>query len=87
MLKAIGTKRCSGTTTPDASSVNYQESVSALLSEEADNDAATREGDNGVDLVDEDPDSSVDPEFILPAVDKESGSKPLYIFQPWLTVL
>jgi hypothetical protein len=34
---------------PDASGVNYQESVSVPLSEEADNDAATREGDDGVD--------------------------------------
>ena len=51
-----------------------------LLSEEADNDAATQEGDDRVNLIDEDPDSSVDPEFTLPAVDKESGSKPLYTF-------
>ena len=80
MLEAISAKRRSGTTTPDTPGVNYQESVSVLLSEEADNDAATQEGDDGVDLVDEDPDSSVDPEFILPAVDKKSGSKPLYTF-------
>jgi len=71
---------------PDAPGINYQESVSAPLTKEADNDAATREGDEGVDLVVEDPDSSVGPEFILPAVDKVSASKLFYPFQPWLTV-
>lgn len=87
MLEAIGAKRCSDVTTPDAPGVNYQEAVSALLSEEADNDAATQEGDDGINLVDKDPDSSVDPEFVLPAVDKVSASKLFYPFQPWLTVL
>ena len=61
--------------------------VSASLSEEADNDAATQEGNDEVNPVDEDPDSSVVPEFILPAVDKESGSESFCGFQPWLTVL
>ena len=87
MLEAIGAKSCSGTTRPDAPGVNYQGSVSALLSEEADNDAATQEGDDRIDLVDEDPDSSVDPKFILLAVDKESTSKSFYPIQPWLTIL
>jgi hypothetical protein len=38
--------------------------------------------DLNIDLVDEDPDSSVNPEFILPAVDKESISKSFYPVQP-----
>jgi len=87
VLEAIGAKRRSDTTKPDAPGVNYQESVNTPMSEEADNDAATCEGDNGVSLVDKDPDSSVDPEFILPAVDKKSTSKLFYPFHPWLTVL
>ncbi len=87
MLEAIGAKRHSDTTKTDAPGVNYQDSVSAPLSEEADNDAATQEGDDGVDLGCEDPDATVEPAFILPAVDKESASKSCYPFQPWLTVL
>lgn len=87
MLEAIGAKRHSDTTKPDAPSVNYQESVHVPLSEEADNDAATWEGDNRVSPVDEDLDSSVDPEFILPAVNKESASQSFYPFHPLLTVL
>ena len=87
MLEAIGAKRRSDTTKPDAPGVNYQESVHAPLSEEADNDAATWEGDNRVSPVDEDPDSSVDPEFVLPAVDKESASQFFDPFHPLLTVL
>jgi len=43
------------------------------LSEEADNDAATWEGDDEIDLTHED-DASIVPDFILPAVDKESTS-------------
>ena len=87
MLEAIGATRRSGTTKPDAPGANYQESVSASLSEEADNDTATQEGNDEVNPVDEDPDSSVVPEFILPAVNKESGSESFCGFQPWLTVL
>jgi len=87
VLEAIGAKRRSDTMKPDTPGVNYQESVNAPLSEEVDNDAATWEGDNGVSPVDKDPDSSVDPEFILPAVNKESTSKLFYPFYPWLTVL
>ena len=87
MLKAISVKSHSGTTRPDTPDVNYQESVSVPLSEEADNNAATREGVDGVNLVDKDPDSSVDPKFILPAVNKKSTSKSFYPIQPWLTVL
>jgi hypothetical protein len=41
----------------------------------------------GSTLIDEDPESSVDPEFILPAVDKKSTSKSFYPVQPWLIVL
>jgi len=85
VLDAIGTK--SDATKPDAPGVNYQESVSAPLSEEADNDAATQEGDDGIDPVDKGPDLSGDPEFVLPAVDKVSASKSFYPFRPWLTVL
>ena len=80
-------QKASGTMRPDASGVNYQESISVPLSEEADNDAATQEGDDGVNLVDEDPDSSVNPKFILPAVNKESTSKSFYLIQPWFTIL
>ena len=87
MLEAIGVKRCSDATKTDAPGVNYQESISVPLSEEADNDAATQEGDDEIDLVNEDPDFSVDPEFVLPAVDKASTSKSFYPFQPWLTIL
>jgi hypothetical protein len=72
---------------PGITGVNYQDSVSTPLCEEADNDAATQEGDDGIDLACGDPDGSGDPEFILPAVDKESASKSCYPFQPWLTVL
>ena len=87
MLEAIGAKQCSDTMKSDTPSVNYQESVNAPLSEEADNDTATWEGNNRVSPVDKDPDSSVDPEFILLAIDKESTSKLFYPFHPWLTVL
>jgi len=59
---------------PDAPGINYQDSVSTSLSEEADNDAATQEGEDSIDLECEDPEASVNPEFILPAVDKESAS-------------
>ena len=74
---------------PGAAGINYQDSVSAPLCEEADNDAATREGDDGpgIDLAYGDPDRSADPWFILPAVNKESASRSCYAFQPWLTVL
>ena len=89
MLEAICAKRRSNTTKPGAAGINYQDSVSALLYEEADNDAATQEGDNGpgIDLAYGDPDRSADPRFILPAVNKESASRSCYAFQPWLTVL
>ena len=40
VLEAIGATRCSGTMKPNAPGANYQESVSASLSEEADNDTA-----------------------------------------------
>jgi len=72
VLEAIGAKRHSDAMKTDAPGVNYQESVSVPLSKEADNNAATQEGDDRTGLVDEDPDSSVDPKFVLPAVNKES---------------
>ena len=37
--------------------INYQDSISASLSEEADNDAATQEGDDEVNLAYEDPEA------------------------------
>ena len=82
MLEAIGAKRRSDTTKPGAAGINYQDSVSTPLCEEADNDAATREGDDGpgIDLACGDPDGSADPGFILPAVDKESASRSCYAF-------
>ena len=58
---------------PDSSGINYQDSVTTSLGEEADNDAATQEGEDGIDVECEDPEASVDTEFILPAVDKESA--------------
>jgi len=72
VLEAIGAKRRSDVMKTDAPGVNYQESVSVPLSEEADNNVATQEGDDRTGLVDEDPDSSVDPKFVLPVVNKES---------------
>ena len=89
MLEAIGANRQTDTTKPDAAGVNYQDSVSTLLCEEADNDAATREGDDRprINLACRDPDRSADPRFILLAVNKESASRSCYPFQPWLIVL
>ena len=89
MLEAICAKRRSNTTKPGAAGINYQDSVSTLLCEEADNDAATQEGDDGpgIDLAYGDPDRSADPGFILPAVNKESTSKSFYLIQPWFTIL
>ena len=74
MLEAIGAKKRSDTMQTDSPGVNYQDSVSMPVSEEADNNAATWEGDDGVDIVCEDPDPTAVPDFVLPAVDKESTS-------------
>ena len=72
----------------DSPGVNYQESVSVPVSKEADNDAATQEGGDGVDIICEYPEASADPEFILPVVDKVSFQIMLLdTFQPWLIVL
>jgi len=74
VLEAISAKKQGNNAKADAPGINYQDSVSVPLSEEADNDAATQEGDDEVDLEYEDPGASADTEFILPAVDKESAS-------------
>ena len=74
MLEAIGAKKRNNNTKPNFPGINYQDSISAPLSEEADNDAATQEGEDEVDLVCENLEASIDPEFILPVVDKESTS-------------
>ena len=73
ILEAIGAKQHSNRTKLDPPGINYQDSVSAPLSKEADNDAATQEGEDKIDSICENPKASVDPEFILPAVDKESA--------------
>jgi len=72
VLEAVGAKKCNNNTKPNIPSINYQDSISAPLSKEADNDAATQEGEDEVDLVYKNLEASIDPEFILPAVDKES---------------
>ena len=59
---------------PNSPGINYQDSVSTSLSKEADNNAATQEGEDSIDLKCEDPEASINPEFILLAVDKESAS-------------
>ena len=74
MLEAISAKKHNNNTKPNFPGINYQDSISAPLSEEADNDAATQEGEDEVDLVCENLEASIDPEFILLAVDKESTS-------------
>ena len=75
MLEAIGIKKCSSIIIKTESpGINYQDSISASLSEEVDNDAATQEGDDEVNLAYEDLEASIYPEFILPAVGKESTS-------------
>ncbi len=74
MLEAISAKKHNNNTKPNFPGINYQDSISAPLSEEADNDAATQEGEDEVDLVCENLEASIDPEFILPVVDKESTS-------------
>jgi len=76
VLEAIGAKKRSNNIKTDSPGINYQDSVSAPLSKEADDDAATQEGDDGddeVDLAYDDPQAPLDleSEFILPAVDKE----------------
>lgn len=82
MLEAIGAKKRGNSRKADALGINYQDAVSASLSREADDDAATREGDDEVDLASEAP-----VEFILPAVDKESVFQPYYPFGLQLIVL
>jgi len=78
VLEAIGAKKRSDMTQTDSPGVNYQDSVSVPVSEEADNDAATWEGDDGVDIVCEDPGTTAVPEFVLPVVDKKSTSQSYY---------
>jgi len=78
VLEAIGAKKRSDMMQTDSPGVNYQDSVSVPVSEEADNDTATWEGDDGVDIVCDDPDTTAIPEFVLPAVDKESTSQSYY---------
>jgi len=78
VLEAIGAKTCSNTTKTNCPGINYQDSVSVPVSEQADNDAATWEGDNRVDIVCKDPEASADLEFILPIVDKVSASQSCY---------
>ncbi|KAF8224477.1 hypothetical protein L208DRAFT_1511456, partial [Tricholoma matsutake] len=73
-LKAIGAKWSSNDKKTHSPWVNYQDSVSASLSKEADNDAATQGGEDEVDLASEEPQATV--EFILPAIDKEICSSP-----------
>lgn len=74
MLEAIGAKRYSDIMQTDSPGVNYQDSISVLVSKEADNDTATWEGDDGVDIVCKDPDPTAVPDFVLPVVDKKSTS-------------
>jgi len=74
VLEAIGVKKCSSIIKTESSGINYQDSISASLSEEADNDAATQKGDDEVNLVYEDLEASIYLKFILPVVDKESTS-------------
>jgi hypothetical protein len=74
VLEAIGVKKCSSIIKTESSGINYQDSISASLSEEADNDVATQKGDDEVNLVYEDLEASIYLKFILPVVDKESTS-------------
>lgn len=72
LLEAIGAKRSRNDKKTNSPGDNYQDSVSAPLSEEADNDAATQEGDDEDEFSPDGPQAPTD--FIFPAVDKESGS-------------
>jgi hypothetical protein len=85
VLEAIGAKRRSRGIKTESLGINYQDSISAPHGGEADNDAATQEGDDeGDDEGDftyEDPQVPTEPEFILLAVDKESAYL-CYRFQP-----
>jgi len=73
LLEAIGAKRRTNKKTNSPGN-NYQNAVGVPLSEDADNDAATQEGE---DEAEADPSGSEDLqapfEFILPAVDKVSA--------------
>ena len=55
MLEAIGARRHTRGIKTDSLGINYQDSISAPLSGEADNDAATKEGDDEGDVAYEDP--------------------------------
>ncbi|KAF8224542.1 hypothetical protein L208DRAFT_1310729, partial [Tricholoma matsutake] len=74
LLEAIGAKWSSNDKKTHSPWVNYQDSVSASLSEEVDNDAATQGGEDEVDLASEEPQATV--KFILPTIDKKIHSSP-----------
>lgn len=58
----------------NSSDDNYQESIGVLLNEEADNDVATQEGDDGANQGSENLGGRLCPiKYILPAVDKASA--------------
>ncbi len=68
LLEAIDAKWHTNNKKTNSLGNNYQDSVGVPLSEEADNDVATQEGDDKADQGPEDPQAPV--EFILPAVHK-----------------
>ena len=68
LLEAIGAKRRTNNKKTNSPGDNYQDSVGVPLSKEADNDAATQEGDDEADQGPEDTQAPV--KFILPAVHK-----------------